>query len=110
MIMLDSELSVRFLGFFDSREFIEVVRENTDNHKSAVNCAQWVHDYMATLTDLRDSGYVAFMAIPRIDDFNLGVRSIDQHELCFIECTKEERRKFLRGHQAVMVILTKPSR
>ena len=107
MIMLDSELSVRFLGIFDSQEFIEVTRIITDNHWSAVNSAKWVHDYMTTSTDLCDRGHVVFMAIPRVDDFNLGVQLINQHELCFIECTQAERNSFLRGHQAIMVILTR---
>ena len=93
--MLDSELSVRFLGIFDSQEFIEVVRINTNNHLSAVNCAKWVHDYMTTSTDLGDLGHFVFMAIPKIDNFDLGIQSIGRHELCSIVMYKRRTKQLL---------------
>ena len=108
MIMLDSELSVRFLGIFNSQEFIEVIRIDTNNHLSAVKCAKWAHDYMTTSTDMGNREYVVFIAMPRANGYSLGVQLLNRHELCIIECTKEERKNILRGHQAVMVILTKP--
>lgn len=110
MIMLDSELSVRFLGIYDSREFIEVVRIKTNHHKSAVSCAKWAHKYMATESDLKVCGNAVFMIMPRVNDFCLCVQPVGLHGLCLIECTREERNNFLRDHQAGLVILTKPIR